>query len=65
MATWGPSQPKKNVSQKEKRSIKLYVTTYTDEFDSERDYLNQEVHIFSWTTFFYTYLLLFFKVVLI
>lgn len=65
MATWGPSQPKKNVFQKGKRSIKLYVTTYTDEFDSERDYLNQEVHIFSWTTFFYTYLLLFFKVVLI
>lgn len=44
MATWGPSQPKKNVSQKGKRPIKLYVTTFTDEFDSERDYLNQEVH---------------------
>lgn len=43
MATWGPSQPKKNVSQKGKRPIKLYVTTFTDEFDSERDYLNQEV----------------------
>lgn len=46
MATWGPSQPKKNVSQKGKRPIKLYVTTFTDEFDSERDYLNQEVHTY-------------------
>ncbi|XP_048761079.1 uncharacterized protein LOC125670136 [Ostrea edulis] len=43
MATGGPTQPRRNVARKGKRSIKLYVTTYTDEFDSERDYLSQEV----------------------
>ena len=43
MATWGPPQPKKNVTQKGKRSVKLYITTYTDEFDTERDFLGKEV----------------------
>ncbi|XP_061167339.1 TPR repeat-containing protein DDB_G0287407-like [Saccostrea echinata] len=42
MATWGPPQPRRNV-RKSKRSVKLYITSYTDEFDSERGYLSQEV----------------------
>lgn len=40
MVIWGLFQFKKNVFQKGKRLIKLYVIIFIDEFDLERDYLN-------------------------